>query len=135
MDNLERGFQYVLINLQLTKVYIFVNGSFANNKNLSSQIRFVLIIDIKLKGITKFILIKNIIHINLTKCKKVTCIILTLKLYIMIAKVDILITLSSIINIITNKLGIKQLLIIVYINSFSLYKCIIKFNITKKNVW
>jgi len=43
-----------------------------------------------------------------------------------------LIALLSIINIIINKLKIKQLLTIVYINSFSLYKCIIKFGIIKK---
>ena len=54
------------------------------------------------------------------------------KLYVIIVKVDMLITLSSIINIIINKFKIKQLLTIVYINSFSLYKCIVKLNITKK---
>jgi len=57
---------------------------------------------------------------------------LTSKLYIIIARVNMLITLSSTINIIINKLGIKQLLIIIYINFLLLYKYIIKLNITKK---
>jgi len=35
MDNLRRGFRYVLVNLQLVKIYVFVDRSFANNKNLS----------------------------------------------------------------------------------------------------
>ena len=54
------------------------------------------------------------------------------KLYAIIIKVNILIALSSIINIITNKLEIKQLLIIIYIDSFSLYKYIIKLGIIKE---
>ena len=43
-----------------------------------------------------------------------------------------LIALSSIINIIINKFKIKQLLIIVYIDFFLLYKYIVKLNIIKK---
>ena len=43
-----------------------------------------------------------------------------------------LITLSSTINIIINKFGIKQLLTIIYINFFSLYKCIVKLGIIKE---
>jgi len=57
---------------------------------------------------------------------------LALKLYVIIIKINMLITLLSIINIIINKLEIKQLLIVVYTNFLSLYKYIIKFDITKK---
>ena len=129
---MKKGFWYVFINLQLAKVYVFVNESFANNKDLSSQIGFVLVISIKLKGVMKFILIRNIIYTNSTKCKRVTCVMLTLKLYAMVIGINMLIALLSTINIITNKLEIKQLLIIVYINFLLLYKCIIKFGIIKK---
>lgn len=80
----------------------------------------------------KFILIGNIIHISLTKCKKVTYAILASELYAMIIRVDMLIALLSIINIITNKFGIKQLPIVVCIDFLLLYKCIIKFDIIKK---
>ena len=107
MDNLERDLRYIFINLQLAKVYVFVDESFANNKDLSSQIGFVLVIGIKLEGVAEFILIGNIIHTNLIKCKRVTRVIFTLKLYAMIAGIDMLIMLSSTINIIIDKLGIK----------------------------
>ena len=107
MNNLKRDFRYVLINLQLAKVYVFVDGFFANNKDLSSQIGFVLIISIELKGVAEFILIRNIIYISSTKCKKVTCVILTSELYVIIIGINMLITLSNIINIITDKLEIK----------------------------
>ena len=132
MDNLGRDFQYIFINLQSAKIYVFVNESFVNNKNLNFQIGFMLIIGTKSKGIAEFTLIGNIIHTSLTKCKRVTYAMLTLKLYAMIVEINMLIALSSIINIITNKFEIKQLLIIVYTNSFSLYKCIVKLSITKE---
>ena len=118
--------------MQSAKVYVFVDGFFANNKDLNSQIGFVLVIGIELEGVAEFILIGNIIYTSLMKCKKVTCIMLTLELYIIIAKVDMLITLSSTINIIINKFGIKQLPIVVCIDSFLLYECIIKLGIIKK---
>ena len=35
MNNLEKGFRYIPINLQSAKIYIFINKSFINNKNLS----------------------------------------------------------------------------------------------------
>ena len=57
---------------------------------------------------------------------------LALKLYAIIARVDMLITLSSTINMITNKFEIKQLPIVVYTDFFSLYKCIVKLGIIKK---
>jgi len=67
----------------------------------------VLIIDTKSKKITKFTLIGNIIYTNSTKCKRITYVMLASELYAIITKADMLIALSSIINIITNKLGIK----------------------------
>ena len=92
----------------------------------------MLIIGTKLEGVAEFILTGNIIYISLTKCKKITYAMLALELYAIVAEIDILITLLSIINMIINKLRIKQLLTIICIDSFSLYKCIIKLDIIKK---
>jgi len=92
----------------------------------------MLIINIELKRVAKFTLIRNIIYISLTKCKKVTYVMLASELYVMVIGIDMLIALSSIINIIIDKFKIKQLLIIVYTNFFSFYKYIIKLNIIKE---
>ncbi len=54
------------------------------------------------------------------------------ELYVIIIGINILIALSSIINIITNKLGIKQLLTVICTDSLLLYKYIVKLSITKK---
>ena len=132
MNNLKRDLQYVPVNLQLVKVYVFVNEFFANNKDLSFQIGFVLVISIELEGIAEFTLTGNIIHTNSTKCKKVIYAMLALELYAIIIGINILITLSSIINMITNKLEIKQLPTVIYIDFLSLYECIVKLSIIKK---
>ena len=92
----------------------------------------MLVISIESEGIAEFTLTRNIIHISSMKCKKVTCAMLALKLYAIIARINILIALSNIINMITNKLKIRQLLIIICINSFLLYKCIIKLGTIKE---
>ncbi|KAM4065915.1 hypothetical protein HRG_000075 [Hirsutella rhossiliensis] len=44
IDNPQRGLRFVPIGLEAAKVFVFTDGSFANNKDLSSQIRFVIII-------------------------------------------------------------------------------------------
>ena len=67
----------------------------------------MLIISIESGGDAKFTLIKNIIHTNLTKCKKVTYVMLALKLYIIIVGVNIFIALSNIYkNIICTSLSL-----------------------------
>ena len=67
----------------------------------------MLVIGIELEGVAEFILIGNIIYTNLMKCKRVTCAMLALELYVIIAEIDMLITLLSIINMIINKFKIK----------------------------
>ena len=124
--------RYILINLRFTKVYVFINGSFINNKNLSSQISFVLVIGTETEKSAKFIIISNIVYISFIKCKKVTRAVLVLKLYTIITSINILISVSIIINIIINKLSIPHFLIIIYTDSLFFYEYIIKLNITKK---
>jgi hypothetical protein len=36
MEYLGQGITYILLELVIAKFFVFVNGSFANNKNLSS---------------------------------------------------------------------------------------------------
>jgi hypothetical protein len=41
---MERGLRFVPINLKTASIYVFVDGFFANNKDLSSQIGYVILI-------------------------------------------------------------------------------------------
>ncbi|PVH70612.1 hypothetical protein DL98DRAFT_553981 [Cadophora sp. DSE1049] len=97
-------------------IYIFINRSFANNKDLSSQIRFVLVIGSETEGSTGFTLFSNIIYISSIK----------------LARVNILIFLVTTTNIVIDKLGFLRLPTVVYTDSLSLYKCIIKLGIIKE---
>ena len=64
MDNLTRGLQYVSLTLQNMKLFIFVDGSFANNRDLSSQIGYVIVLGNELTDTDNrnFTLTGNIIH-------------------------------------------------------------------------
>jgi hypothetical protein len=44
LKNLDRGIKYIALDLDHLKLFVFVNGSFANNKDFSSQIGYVMIL-------------------------------------------------------------------------------------------
>ena len=81
---------------------------------------------------TEFTLTRNLIYTSSTKYKRVTRAILVSELYVIVVRVDILISLATTIDIITSRLSILKLLIVVYIDSLSLYEYIIKLRTTKK---
>jgi hypothetical protein len=62
MEYLEQGITYILLELVIAKLFVFVNGSFANNKNLSSQIGYIIILANKIVGLNEFIIRGNLIH-------------------------------------------------------------------------
>ncbi|KAI1002042.1 hypothetical protein K3495_g6161 [Podosphaera aphanis] len=77
-----------MIALQLdgAALYAFVDGSHANNDDLSSQIRFVLAIGNEKPGNDSFIFSGNIVHYNSTKSKRVTRSVLGSEIYGMVAE-------------------------------------------------
>ena len=44
IDNKERGLNYVDLDPQHLRLYVFVDGSFANNKDMSSQIGYIIVL-------------------------------------------------------------------------------------------
>ena len=50
------------INLPTAKLFVFVNGLFANNKDFSSQLGYKIIITNKSTGENDFIIHSNLIH-------------------------------------------------------------------------
>jgi hypothetical protein len=63
---------YILLNLGITKLFVFVNGSLGNLKDFTSQIRHVIMLVNKFKGENKFIVKGNLINTSSTKYKRVT---------------------------------------------------------------
>ncbi|KAH9991518.1 hypothetical protein F4779DRAFT_623696 [Xylariaceae sp. FL0662B] len=62
MNNLTRGLRYVPLDLNNTKLFIFTDGSFANNKDLSSQLGFIIVLATEDRSDTNFEIYGNIIH-------------------------------------------------------------------------
>jgi hypothetical protein len=62
MEHLDRGLNYVHVDLNAAKIFIFADGLFANNKNLSSQLGFLMIFAHENHLESFFALINNIMH-------------------------------------------------------------------------
>lgn len=70
LDHKLRGFCFKAINLSTAKLFIFVDRSFTNNKDRSSQIVYVIVLTNKYSyaNTNKFIIESNTIYWSLTKC-------------------------------------------------------------------
>ncbi|KAL0933405.1 reverse transcriptase-like protein [Colletotrichum truncatum] len=63
IDNPDRGLKYIPLDFVRTKMYIFTDGSFANNTDLSSQLGFVIVLaEETARTTTDFEINRNIIH-------------------------------------------------------------------------
>jgi hypothetical protein len=132
MEHLGRGITYILLELATAKLFVFVDGSFANNKDLSSQIRYVIILANKIAGRDEFTIGGNLIHWNSTKSKRVTRSVLASEIYGMVAGIDIAYAISSTLKLITTQLELPDIVTIVCTDSYSLYECLVKLGTTKE---
>ncbi|PMD58685.1 uncharacterized protein K444DRAFT_531059, partial [Hyaloscypha bicolor E] len=63
LKSLNRGLKYIKLSFLIAKLYIFINGLFTNNKDLSSYIRFEVILTNKANiRENKFIFYNNLIY-------------------------------------------------------------------------
>jgi hypothetical protein len=100
IKHLNRELSYVYIDLNAAKIFIFADGSFANNKNLSSQLGFLMVLAHENHLKSSFALISNIMHWSSTKCKRITRSILTLEIYGIINEINIRIAFAITLEII-----------------------------------
>jgi hypothetical protein len=132
MKNLDRGLKYVALDLSTAKLFVFVDGSFANNKDFSSQIGYEIIIANESTGNEEFELIGNLIHWSSTKSKRVTRSVLASEIYGMVGGVDMAIAIGTTVKMITDQLGLPKISTIVCTDSYSLYECLVKLGTTKE---
>jgi hypothetical protein len=119
INNQIRELQYVKLNQSSLQLVIFSDSFFANNRDLFSQIDYV----ICLANSTNT---TNILHWFSIKCKRITRSVLTIELFAMIHDLDVDSVLKA---ILTKMLGILISLILV-IDSKSLYDCLVRLEIT-----
>ena len=96
MKNMDRGIKYVALDLACTKLFVFVDGSFANNKDFSSQIGYLIILANETPtGNEEFEIKGNLIHYSSTKSKRVTRSVLASEIYGMVGGVDMAIAINT----------------------------------------
>jgi hypothetical protein len=72
---------YILLNLGITKLFVFINRSLSNLKDFTSQIRHIIMLVNEFKGENKFIIKGNLINTSSTKYKRITRNNLASKIY------------------------------------------------------
>jgi hypothetical protein len=133
MEHHDRGLNFIPLNLHNLKLYIFTDGSLANNRDMSSQIGFVIVLgtETKVEGQEPaFKLVGNILHWSSTKCKRVTRSSLASEVYGMVAGFDVGITIASTLRMITSKLSLPEIPLVICTDSLSLYECLVKLGTT-----
>jgi hypothetical protein len=112
---------------------VFVNGLFANNKDFSSQIGYLIILANKtFTESNKFVANKNLIHYSSTKSKRVTWSVLASEIYSMVEGVNIAIAINITLSMISEQLDLPKILIVVCTDLYSLYKYLVKLGTTKE---
>jgi hypothetical protein len=123
------------------KLFVFVDGSFANNKDFSSQIGYLIILANEIlnetsnensTGTKEFTIKGNLIYYSSTKSKRVTRSVLASEIHGMVGGDNMAITINTTIKMITDQLGFSHPAITVYTDSYSLYECLVKLGTTKE---
>jgi len=121
IENPARGLIYVKLDVTTLQLLAFTDASFTNNKDLLSQIGYILVLaDIINKA--------NIIYWLLTKCKRVTRSVLALELYRIAYRFNI----GAVIKLIVNKILNINLLLVMCIDLKLLYNCLIWLGTTQE---
>jgi len=132
MDNKKRGIRYIPIDLATAKLYVFVDGSFANNKDLSSQLGYLIILANESAKDDSFDIKGNLIDYRSVKSQRVTRSVLASEVYGMTAGVDMAYAIGTTIKMVTQQLDLPTVPTIVCTDSYSLYECLVKLGTTKE---
>ena len=122
INNHERGLQFVRLENTISLV-VYTDGSFANNIDNSSQIRFVIVLADTSGN-------ANIVHWSSIKCKRVTQSVLASELYGMAHGFDYIAVIRSTLEQTLDVYGITNLPLIVCTDSKSLYDYLVKLGST-----
>lgn len=121
ITNKSRGLRYVPLDQTTIRLVIFTDSSFANNKDLSSQIGYVICLANSSNR-------ANIIHWSSIKCKRVTRSVLASELYAMAHDFDI----GAVIKASLGKFLRGDVPLVLCTDSKSLYDCLVRLGTTQE---
>jgi hypothetical protein len=120
-ENASRGLTYVELDPSTLQLLVFTDASFANNKDLSSQIGYILVL-VDTEGNA------NIIHWTSVKCRRVTRSVLASELYALAHGFDIAVAVKTTLDLILR----KEVPLVLCTDSKSVYDCIVKLGTTQE---
>jgi Reverse transcriptase (RNA-dependent DNA polymerase) len=121
MGNRSRGLKFVQLDPKSLRLLAFTDASFANNKDLSSQIGYILVLADAMDN-------ANILHWSSLKCKRVTRSVLASELYGTAHGFDIAIAIKTTLD---NILDTRTPLILCT-DSKSLFDCLVRLGTTQE---
>ncbi|KAI1005358.1 hypothetical protein K3495_g2857 [Podosphaera aphanis] len=127
-SNSSGGLGFIALDPKTIKILVFTDGSFANNKeDMTSQIGYVICLaDNTNKA--------NILHWSSTKCKRISCSVLTSELYAMVTGFDMVTVIKGTIKKVSKSLRYSSfpshIPLILCTDSRSLYECLSKLGTT-----
>jgi hypothetical protein len=120
IDNHFRDLKYVKFDSITLQLMIFTNSFFANNRNLFSQINYVICL-VDLKHV-------NIVHWSSIKCKRVTRSVLAAELYTLVHDFDLDVVLKATLFAIFDRF----VFFVLSTDFKSLYNCLVKLDTIQK---
>ena len=117
------GLCFKAIDLSTAKLFVFVDGFFANNKDQSSQIGYVIVVANKHlhANTNEFTIKSNTIHWSLTKCRCIIQSVLANEIYGMINGFDLQFLIKQTFATICKRIDLPKIPLILCTNSDLLY--------------
>ena len=132
MQDLQRGLHFVSVNMSSAKLMVFTDGSFANNRDLSSQLGYVILLVNETSDHDSFEMQGNMIHWSSTKCKRITRSVLASEIYGMVSGFDLGIAIKATLRMVTDRLNMPSIPLVICTDSYSLYECLVKLGTTNE---
>ena len=120
-----KGLTFVKLDTRTLRIVAFTDSSFANNKDLSSQIGYVIVLADAQNN-------ANIIHWQSIKCRRVTRSVLASELYALSLGFDVAATIKSTLDQIFSARSQGKIPLSMCIDSKSLYECLVKLGTTQE---
>ncbi|POS83044.1 hypothetical protein EPUL_005361 [Erysiphe pulchra] len=132
MKNLNRKLNYIALDLPTMKIYVFIDGSFANTKDLSSQLVYFIVIANEALQEDRFTIKGNLIHWSSTKSKRVTHSVLLSEILAIVLGVDLGLAIGSTLNTTTQRISLPRIPLVVCTDYNSLYDYFVKLGSTSE---
>ena len=130
LDNKQRGLRFVQLDLKRAKLMVFTDGSFGNNRDLSSQIGYLIALVNEDREGESFVIRGNIVHYSSVKSKRVTRSVLASEIYGCANGFDLGYVIGHTLRKVASRLGVLAIPLVLCTDSYSLYECLVKLGST-----